>query len=287
MAQAMTPLTAAPAISTNTPPVRGEINRYDATSGNLSVTLPELSGSMPGERFTIQKSTQDTSANTVTVTAAGADVFDDGATAFILRFPGDFRDVKVVSVTGVKKWRAIGGNLLTGVTDRNGNNIVSLPAQASAVNHVEIKNAATTAAPAISAIGSDTNIDLNLVPKGTGLVKANGVALRSITPRINSVTSSATPSINVDTTDQFNITALAVAITSMSSGLSGTAVDGQKLMVRIKDDGTGRAITWGASWRGIGVTLPTTTVATKTLYVGAVYNSAATIWDAVAVGQQA
>jgi hypothetical protein len=56
--------------------------------------------------------------------------------------------------------------------------------------------------------------------------------------RINSTASSATPAINTDTTDQFNITALAAAITSMTSGLTGTPRDGQHLMIRIKDSGT-------------------------------------------------
>lgn len=105
-------------------------------------------------------------------------------------------------------------------------------------------------------------------------------------PKLNSVTSSATPSINVDTTDQFSITALATAITSMTSGLSGTPTNGQKLTIRIKDDGTARSITWGASFVARGATLPTTTVISKYTYVGLIYNSTASIWDCVAVSQE-
>lgn len=102
-------------------------------------------------------------------------------------------------------------------------------------------------------------------------------------PRINSTASSATPSINTDTTDQFNITALAAAITSMTTNLTGTPVDGQTLFIRIKDNGTARAITWGASFVSSGVaTLPATTVVSKTHTVGLKYDSAAAKWVCLA-----
>lgn len=110
---------------------------------------------------------------------------------------------------------------------------------------------------------------------------------KRVNPRTDTVASSATPTINTDTTDIFTITAIATAITSMTTNLSGTPVNGQKLIIRIKDDGTARAITWGASYASRGATLPTTTVISKYLYVGLIYNSTATVWDCVAVAQEA
>lgn len=104
---------------------------------------------------------------------------------------------------------------------------------------------------------------------------------KRINPRVTSITSSATPSINTDTTDMFIITALATNITSMSSGLSGTPVSGQKLIIRIKDNGTARTITWGSSFASRGATLPTTTVANKTHYIGFIYNEQTSTWDCV------
>ncbi len=105
-------------------------------------------------------------------------------------------------------------------------------------------------------------------------------------PRINTTASSATPAINVDTTDQFTITALATAITSMSSGLLGVAHNGQHLIIRILDNGTARAITWGSSFASRGATLPTTTILSKYLYVGLIYNSTTSTWDCVATAQE-
>jgi hypothetical protein len=107
---------------------------------------------------------------------------------------------------------------------------------------------------------------------------------KRITPRVGTVASSATPAIDVGLFDQFNITALAAAITSMTSGLTGSPVDGQKLLIRIKDNGTARALSWGASFVASGAAaLPTTTVVNKTHLVGFIYDSATAKWVCVAV----
>ena len=97
-------------------------------------------------------------------------------------------------------------------------------------------------------------------------------------PIATTITSSATPTINTDNCDAVTITALAAAITSMTTNLSGTPTNFQKLIIRIKDDGTARVITWGASFQSGAVTLPTTTVLSKVLLVGLIYDSVDSKW---------
>ncbi len=66
-----------------------------------------------------------------------------------------------------------------GIRDENGNEQLQFQTTASAVNHFDITNAATGNSPTISAVGGDSNIDLTLVPKGTGvgkLTNANGTS---------------------------------------------------------------------------------------------------------------
>lgn len=63
--------------------------------------------------------------------------------------------------------------------DTNGNELLKVTATASAVNELTLANAATAGAPSLTASGDDTNIDINLVPKGTGKVKVSGVPLLS------------------------------------------------------------------------------------------------------------
>ena len=54
------------------------------------------------------------------------------------------------------------------IADANEKTLVNFTATGSAVNHVEITNAATGNPPQISSAGSDTNVDLTLTAKGTG-----------------------------------------------------------------------------------------------------------------------
>jgi hypothetical protein len=62
-----------------------------------------------------------------------------------------------------------------GIKDTNNNELVNFSTTASAVNEITVKNAATTAAPEISATGTDTNIDLKLTPKGSGKLDLDGI----------------------------------------------------------------------------------------------------------------
>ncbi len=134
---------------------------------------------------------------------------------------------------------------------------------------------------------------INLVTAGgslgvdaVGTTNATRINSR-IVPRVGTTTSSATPSINTDAVDAYSITALAAAITSFTTNLSGTPNDFDRLLIRIKDNGTARAITWGSSFEAKGVALPTTTVISKVLTVGFIYDSVTAKWGCVAVAQEA
>jgi len=107
---------------------------------------------------------------------------------------------------------------------------------------------------------------------------------KRITARITSITSSATPSVNTDGTDCVTITAQAAAITSMTTNLTGTPNNFDQLEFRIKDDGTARAITWGASFVAGAQALPTTTTASKTLRTWFEYDSVVAKWVCISSG---
>lgn len=72
-------------------------------------------------------------------------------------------------------WQIIGRkrvNLATGDTfdDSNGNEMMEFTVTASAVNHFGVSNAGTGEGPALAATGTDANIDIEILPKGTGIV---------------------------------------------------------------------------------------------------------------------
>jgi hypothetical protein len=79
----------------------------------------------------------------------------------------------------------LGGNLDTnsfmidfddahGIRDENGNEQLIFETTSSAVNHIDITNAATGGGAQIGAVGGDSNLNLRLRPKGTGVIEAMG-----------------------------------------------------------------------------------------------------------------
>ena len=120
------------------------------------------------------------------------------------------------------------------------------------------------------------------------VMQTNGSGVLSFVtpaPRVTSAASASSLTPNISVSDMYAYTALAAGLTINAP--TGTPVDGGKLMFRLLDNGTARALTWDATYTVIGVTLPTTTVVNKTTYVGCIYNANNTRWDVIAVTTQA
>jgi len=119
---------------------------------------------------------------------------------------------------------------------------------------------------------------------GTNL-SATAIASTRINPRTSTTTSTSTLTPDISSYDQYSLTAQAATLTVAAP--TGTPVNGNKLIIRILDNGTTRAISWNATYTAIGVTLPTATTANKMIYVGCIYNATNSRWDVVAVTTQA
>lgn len=100
----------------------------------------------------------------------------------------------------------------------------------------------------------------------------------------NSQASTATLTPDANSEDIEIVTALAGALTIASP--TGTPVEGQKLVIKIKDDGTSRALTWNAIFQVIGTTLPTATTISKWHRIECEYNVTDTKWDVIDVKEQ-
>lgn len=99
-------------------------------------------------------------------------------------------------------------------------------------------------------------------------------------------TSTATPTpIGNAKRNFYTLTALALNATFAAP--SGTPANGNVLLIRYLDNATARTLSFNAIYRAVGVTLPTTTVISKTGYLLAIYNSAGSgTWDVVQVSVQ-
>jgi predicted nucleic acid-binding Zn-ribbon protein len=143
----------------------------------------------------------------------------------------------------------------------------------------------------IAAVSASVSVINARLPSGTvvGTTDTQTLTNKRVNPRV--VTTAGTGGGNItptgDTADQFVITALTSSATFLAP--SGTPVDGQKLIIRIKDNGSSYALTWTsttAGYRAVGATIPTATSASRTTYVGCIYNSADQYWDVVAAATQ-
>lgn len=80
----------------------------------------------------------------------------------------------------------------------------------------------------------------------------------------------------------YDLTALAV--TAVFSAPSGTPANHNTLLVRIKDNGSQKTLSWNAIYRAsTNLSLPILTTATKTMYIKFIYNSADSKWDLISV----
>lgn len=194
------------------------------------------------------------------------------------------------TVTSVSGTGTVNGITLTGTVTSSGSltlggtlSGISLTTQVSGT--LPVANGGT----GVTTSTGSGSVVLSASPTFTGTLNAATISATKILPNVQSVASASTITPNADTDTQVSVTALAVPATIAAP--SGTPSDGQSLVIRIEDNGTPRALTWttgsSGAYRAVGITLPTTTVAAKVLYVGCKYNSTDLRWDAIALSQEA
>lgn len=93
-------------------------------------------------------------------------------------------------------------------------------------------------------------------------------------------------SIDVLAPDPANYNMVALNNQSQNLLISDPVNTGDRILIRIKDDGVARAITFGPKYRGMTSGLPATTVIGKTLYMGFMYNQPIDKWDLLAFVQE-
>ena len=99
-------------------------------------------------------------------------MYDNSATA-MKYFDVDLLDTYYASTTQTLSNKTLTApKIVDGgfIADANGNEIIMLQTASSAVNQLEVTNAATGGAIVVGASGDDSNIDIDISPKGTGEV---------------------------------------------------------------------------------------------------------------------
>ena len=130
--------------------------------------------------------------------------------------------------------------------------------------------------------GKQTKQNLTIVATSAqGNIAINSVVQtmtnKRITRRVAEITTNvAAPVYDTDNYDAIVLTGQTTAITSMTSGATGTPSDGDLLQIAIT--GSATTISWGANFEASTVALPTVTVLTHRLDNFFVYNLATNKW---------
>src|SRR6056300_461152 len=148
----------------------------DTISLDIDSTVATLTGTQELTNKTI-----DSASNTITL-----DLSEGTLTGTTAEFNSALSDGSFATLAGTE---TLSNKTLTApkfvdggfIADANGNELILLQTTTSAVNELEITNAATGNAVQIATSGGDTNIDLKISPKGSGVVDVDTSRITNVT----------------------------------------------------------------------------------------------------------
>ena len=193
----------------------------NATSGSQNVVFKYVTGSgdsatVPNGKTVIAYAKADDGTNpNIALQAFGGDVVDDTSPQLGGDLDCNSYDILFDDNTGIR--------------DDSDNEQLTFQKTSSAVNNFEMTNQATGTSPTLAAVGGDSNIDMVLVPKGTGETKVGTGAATA------TVTSSGAYDLTLDTNSGSN------------SGVI-TITDGANGNIAITPNGSGAVVLDGLSW---------------------------------------
>jgi len=127
----------------------------------------------------------------------------------------------------------------TSILDSGGNELFLLTATASAVNQVTYANSATGNDPTFTASGDDTNIGINLVGKGSGVIQAGGVEVATISGTQTLTNKTINTASNTITVAEADISDLGTTAAMVADNLSVFAATTSSQLAGVISDETG------------------------------------------------
>lgn len=258
----LTPVPVAAAVVTaSTAPGIGKTTYYNASSGNLTPSLPALSGLNVGARFAVRRDPTDLSSNIVTFTCAGSDAFYlSGATTITLPVTGEQREYEVIQPggSGTKYWAPAGSlNPLSALDSRYIPGFYLVKNYGAKADAIATTAGITSGASALTKVSGSftaTDVGKTVVVKGAGTT-------RSLTG--TSTLAIATGTTALTTTGNANFTAADVRSTIV---IPGAGVAGAALIATIVNVISASSVTLDtAAGTTVSAATPTTTMVTAFL----------------------
>ena len=135
-------------------------------------------------------------------------------------------------------------------------------------------------------IGENLNVGGNIDAASFTILGENAgiITSQSGLRPVGSTATTFVTNINPALYGQYNITFLS---SDLLITLSSAEFDGQRLIIRIQDNGTSQNLSYDPAWiREIGLALPTYTIPDQLLYIALIYNEENDVWDVLSYVQQ-
>ena len=231
------------AIHVFTDAVEGDYTLFNNTSGSHSLTFANTGHAANGVVIT-QGTKSIVYTNGSTIYDVGADLGQIGVTS--LTSTGNVTGTYLISSENIQ----IAND--KAIVDANNNEQIVFSQTTSAVNHLDITNAATGNNPDIKASGSDANVGISFTTTGSGFIKFNDAAYNP------EATLSDGATITWDAQAQPVAKVTLGGNRTLAAASNGVA--GQFVSLVVIQDGTGsRTLTWNAAYEFASDTAPTLT----------------------------
>jgi len=228
----------------------GSAVNFGAGSKNVFIAYPaEKSVYLDGSNQLVINSTA------VTATAAELNLLDGSSAGTVV-------NSKAVIYGASGEVNATDLKVGTAIQDTNGAELIKVSATGSAVNEVTVANAATGNNPTLSATGDDTNVGIDVTPKGTGEFNVTASFMSGVfSDRVNAIgNTGAATTINCDDANVFTAT-LNDNCTFTIASANGVSNRASSFTLVLTNDGTaGRTVAFsGATFKYPGGSVPTRT----------------------------
>lgn len=250
-------------------------NALRATASATSVALRDAQANLLADAFIATPTSTATAAGTTTLTidSSQVQVFTGTTTQTVLlpttSVVAGMAYTIVNNSTGIVTMQSSGANVIGTVAPGTTNTFIAQVATpTTAANWAVVPT--ITGAQRIAVVST---IPGSPDPNTVYVVNDAGA------PRVSTITSSATPAINADTTDQADLLTLTSNVTGFT--FSGTPRHGQKMILVIKS-ASAQTIAGGSSIQNGPAAMITATLAGKYHEIGLKYNLAITKWVVMA-----
>jgi len=239
-----------------------------AITGNQIVTVPDsienwwiVNNATTDGSDTYTVTVQTVSGSGVTFAAGAAGrvtklLYTDGTN--VVDASADFGEVTLTGTQTLTNKTLTSPKIGTSLLDVNGLQLALVTATGSAVNEFTIANAAAGAGPTLSATGDESNVDINITPKGTGDVLINPPSTGSLIVAGNSG-NAGTLTLQADTDDSGSFSAsfapgVLTENTAYTLPLADAGTSGDALTSNASGVLSWTTMSGGTSWQAVDTT---------------------------------